>query len=60
MKFSPIPNVLGVVAARYELRLKRQIEFLDHYERFYFPKESYDERATAVNGLDKNTIDARE
>jgi DNA polymerase III epsilon subunit-like protein len=55
---SPLPSVLGVAAAKFVLRPGRRMEFVDHYERFYFPREGerYDPKAVILNGLDEQTM----
>jgi hypothetical protein len=56
VKNSPLPSVLGIAAAKYELRLRRQITLVSQYERYYFPKEAYNPKAILVNSLDEPTI----
>ena len=56
---APLPSVLSVAAARYVLRLRRQIEFLGQFERYYLPTEDYDPKAIAVNGLDETRITSK-
>ena len=58
LKHSPLPSVLGVAAAKYELMPGRKLDFVDQYERFYYPRvgEGYDLKAIILNGLDEQSI----
>lgn len=56
VKNSPLPSVLGVAAAKFELKPGRKMGFINQYERFYFPREGYDPKAIILNGLDEQTI----
>ena len=59
VKNSPLPSILGVAAAKYQLLPRRRIEFVDYYQRFYFPRESYNARAIAANGLDQAILTSK-
>jgi DNA polymerase III epsilon subunit-like protein len=56
VKNPPLPSVLGIAAAKYKLRPRREIVFLNQYERYYLPKESFNAKAILVNGLDEPTL----
>jgi len=56
VKNPPLPSVLGIAAAKYKLRPRREIVFLNRYERYYLPKESFNAKAILVNGLDEATL----
>ena len=53
---SPLPSVVGIAAAKHVLLPGRKLGFVHHYERFYFPRESYNPKAVILNGLDEQTI----
>ena len=59
VKNSPLPSVVGIAAAKCALIPGRRIAFVNQYERFYFPRESYNPKATILNGLDEQTIDSK-
>ena len=56
LKNSSLPSVVGIAATKYLLMAGRKMGFISQYERFYFPRESYNPKAVMLNGLDEETL----
>ena len=56
LKNSSQPSVVGIAATKYLLMPGRKMGFISQYERFYFPRESYNPKAVMLNGLDEETL----
>jgi len=49
-------SVLSVAAIKYQLHQSLLIDEVSRYERYYFPKEPFNSRAVAINGLSKEVL----
>jgi DNA polymerase III epsilon subunit-like protein len=56
--YSKPPCVLGVLAARFTLHPTQDFDAAEKYERFYLPREAFNESAIKINKLDRETIHA--